>query len=856
MSSNLNCKWILCPNSLNNNQDNHNQISDYGVFLSFSRFDLRGGSLRVFEGWDGEDENALILEIEESVTIPPIIHSFSSPLFITLETSSSSSTTIGNGFEAVYFTTDDSNFSPGNSIIKISSALSYHLFPPFFSSSSSNNNQDQSTTIDWWVSLEESGCDGASCSLFIAIHSFSYFSSSSSSSHQFQIYGGDERNDSHLIFDSRSFTTNNVSFPLWVSPNSITTTTDSNLLKIDSMFIQYTSSSNGSLIDHGDLLPILRSDEEAGKKLVDFSSPLLFSVISNQSISHCGFSSSPLILFDSSFPLSDGSGRGNEMRNGENCEWIIHPFIDNEMEDEIILMLDEVDLTGGAVLKVFQSTNRSFNIQDLNLSSTPLSIENDVLDEDDESEWELMWDCFSCSPQYPIYLKTTTKSSSSTLLIQFSTPDDSSSYSLGDGFSGSYFILKNTNSSSSSSFQNLTFPISNFYNLEIDDETSSEEQVLNIREFSFLSDFRNLPQDYIPNSNDSTFENISISSFYHLPVLSYSNWSHVSSPPFYHQQSPSSSDIHQQHSTLDNTPPSLLSSSFVSDFDSNHPIDGFHEHHCGSVFISPQQPPFNISSHQSSPSRVSGISEDQILSSFPRLSHIPNISSRFQSSFSLNGTSSSLFDPGIDHSFSARSLQCAWLISSSTPSSPSSLNSYGSQGGNDDFSTSQLASRQAVEVVLEIEGMEGGRLRGWGGVTPVYPLIFHLVNSSSFPHPSLLPTFHTQSSTTSHTSHNPSSPIPSSSFVLPCGEGLVVLDTNASTWDPLTSISISYRPIPGDVNGAICDAYINYLNPPPPPPVSYLLYYIIFASVFLLAALFSGVYWYFLFFIFYGKERK
>jgi hypothetical protein len=290
---NQSCNWVIDPPGTN------------GIYVFFTRFDMVGGSLEVYNGDSFEAEDYLFT-IAESTGVPAPFYVDKSQIGIRYKTDAT--LVSGTGFSATYYRVPaDASLlpTPGDGVIRLSSssmlrlgnvatyghiapttALTYHVKP------------NASSAIYFFINgLNLTGCHGT-----------------------VTIYDGADN-----------------------TAASLGTFCGDRDLAVPSNWV-YTSGPEATIVFQSD---------GATNYYGDFD----ISYYSDGSNSHCGFPTNPGILNGHSMIFTDGSASNETMFDLQECEWNIAPSYDDG--SVIVIELLRIDLRGGGLLEVYDGATKA-----------------------------------------------------------------------------------------------------------------------------------------------------------------------------------------------------------------------------------------------------------------------------------------------------------------------------------------------------------------------------------------------------------------------------------------------------------------------------------------------------------------
>lgn len=298
---NQSCKWIIDPPGTN------------GIYVFFTRFNVIGGSLDIYQGNDFAEDDFLF-SIDESDGVPAPFYVDRSQMGVHYR--SGSTDVQGTGFSATYFRVPvdkDLAIAPGDDAIRLSSCsmlslshvASHGYIAPTTDSVYLVRPNTTSTIYFFLAQMNLSACHGV-----VTIYDGPDISYPSLGS-----YCGES----------------SVVTPNWV----------------------YTSGNTATIT--------FVSDGEA-----DYHGNFDISYYSNGNTNHCGFQTNPGTLNAHSMIFSDGTHTNETIFDNQHCEWLISPLHDltdagtgagSTSGSYIVLELLRMDLRGGGILEVYDGAS-------------------------------------------------------------------------------------------------------------------------------------------------------------------------------------------------------------------------------------------------------------------------------------------------------------------------------------------------------------------------------------------------------------------------------------------------------------------------------------------------------------------
>lgn len=303
---NQHCQWTIAP------------VNAVGIFLSFNRFKMFGGSVKIYSG--PVSNGVLIATITETAAVPAPIYL---PVAIMGIEYKSGPVVEGFGFSATYFGISRAlPARPGDGIIKLFSSsmqnlqyLSYHDII------------HENETVEYLI--RPASVVSNSTSIFFSIAALNLSSNCKES--RLEIYDGD-----YSIFNRTDRNASNA----FVSPAERLLATLCGT-HIPNRWIK-TSGPVATLriISQN----ISKASQSVNKTLGSFS----LSYFADAPSSHCGFPANPGLLTAPSMVFSDGSASNERMYASQSCEFVIAPSV-VQKKGLVVLEFLESDLRGGSV---------------------------------------------------------------------------------------------------------------------------------------------------------------------------------------------------------------------------------------------------------------------------------------------------------------------------------------------------------------------------------------------------------------------------------------------------------------------------------------------------------------------------
>ena len=330
------CEWNIAP------------VGGKGVFLSFSRFHIEGGSVAVYlgavPGSSSPTSSQLFAVFGDSNDVPAAFFLPNSSFGIVYSTSSLPS---GNGFSLTYYGISSASSFPGDGVVRLHSS-SIVAFGNAINSIAGTHKSMNNYTLIWEVS-PSAVTDG----LYFAFSMIDLPSAQSC----VEIFDGQLSSaaSSSLAYSPIKYQPSgkrlfsqcgpSASYPMpysWVQATAAAV-----------VYFTYEVSSGKHLK--------LTSPTSGADGSFEAS---YYSDGSNQ---RCGFSSNPGIFLAPSMVLTDGSSSTSHMFASQDCHWIISP--PQATNNTIVLEFLDCDMSGGAVLTVFDGPMLLWRCR--NCTSTP-----------------------------------------------------------------------------------------------------------------------------------------------------------------------------------------------------------------------------------------------------------------------------------------------------------------------------------------------------------------------------------------------------------------------------------------------------------------------------------------------------
>lgn len=294
---NQSCKWVIDPPGTN------------GIYVFFTRFNVMGGSLAIYQG-DTFDDEALLFTIEESDGVPAPF--FVDKAQIGVHYRSDTESVVGNGFSATYFRIpvdgsiavapgDDAIRLSSSSMLSLSHVATYGYIAPSTSLEYLVRPNTSSTIYFFLAQMNLTACHGV----------VTIYDGPDTSSPSLGSFCG----ESDVVLPDWVFTTGNAA--------TITLTSDGEANYHGNFDISYYSDGNNN---------------------------------------HCGFPVNPGTLNGHSMLFSDGTQTNQTIFDNQHCEWLISPLHATASASAgagsyIVLELLRMDLRGGGILEVFDGSS-------------------------------------------------------------------------------------------------------------------------------------------------------------------------------------------------------------------------------------------------------------------------------------------------------------------------------------------------------------------------------------------------------------------------------------------------------------------------------------------------------------------
>jgi len=307
MYQNQFCTWNISPHG------------STGVALFFSRFDLGGGSLTIY---DGDVDSGIVYAVISAVAAVPVPIYLPNRTTVGIEYSSSSSGSRGTGFSLTYFGDSESFVGPGDGVIALASSTVHTMVLP----KSSSGFIVPGVNLTWLITPDTTGT---------ILFSFARLNLSDCSRTWLVLYEGLNADPSAELGVFCGDFSSVLDSPLqhWIATSQSTARID--------------------LVSLPSELPALPDQ--------GFD----FGYYADGPNNHCGFVNNPASLTSPSFIITDGSPTEATIYPGQDCEWVIDPSVSTEditnsssLLNRIVIEFMDVDLGGGSLI-IYDGPNSS-----------------------------------------------------------------------------------------------------------------------------------------------------------------------------------------------------------------------------------------------------------------------------------------------------------------------------------------------------------------------------------------------------------------------------------------------------------------------------------------------------------------
>lgn len=397
--SNQRCHWTIAPGG-----------GAQGVFITFSRFQVFGGRVNIYDGPVESSSSKLLVSISETASVPaPVLVTTSSVVGVEYVTRNGAT---GQGFNATYFGIYKKRPSePGDGVIKIYSSSMQDLQGLSFADLLFQNH---TTTY----LIRPVAPVSNSTSLFFSVAQLNLTDYG-----LLEVFDGDF---SHVNASAPNYT-----LPGWLDAHRLLSLSG----RSTALPNKWIKTSGPAATVRITTAPHRRSPLAwTGANGSSHSAQFGMSYFSDAPSTHCGFPANPGLLTAPSMVFTDGSSSIEPFYTAQNCAFAIAPVTTAAVAGAgttagaggvVVIEFLAMDLRGGGQLAVYEGPGDVASASTTSLAS------------------RLLWQCSSCST-VPRPLLT----HAGGLFVTFTSSSSMSSTSRGSGFKAVYWTLNGTSASS------------------------------------------------------------------------------------------------------------------------------------------------------------------------------------------------------------------------------------------------------------------------------------------------------------------------------------------------------------------------------------------------------------------------